>query len=39
MDTLKHLPGGEFLSYSLTNQDLQFLGCQTMSTKQNKSNT
>ncbi len=34
MDTLKHLLWDEFLSYSLTSQDAQFLGCQTISTKQ-----
>ena len=34
MDALKHLLWGEFLSYSLTSQDSQFLGCQTISTKQ-----
>ncbi len=32
MDALKHLHSGEFLSYSLTSQDSQFLGCQTIST-------
>jgi len=29
MDALKHVPRGKFLSYSLTSQDSQFLGCQT----------
>ena len=36
MDVLKHLHRDEFLSYSLTSQDSQFLGCQTISTKQQK---
>ena len=34
MDTVKDLHRGKFLSYSLTSQDAQFLGCQTISTKQ-----